>query len=149
MIVKTACALLLVAIAATLLGASQVLAEVPLAGNVRFSELSWGGNLRSGILVGLLVSSLVLLLLRQPIWAVLPTAIAFGFLFNIGLAAQQWYNEKMSLLESMGAMGASAVDGVKWQWPVFSWGVAGISAVLIPMLIIFSSKNATPHNSTV
>ncbi len=140
MIPKIPCALLLVAIAATLLGASQALAEVPLAGSVRFSELSWGGNFRSGLLVGLLVLSLILLLLRQPAWAALPTAIAFGFLLNIGLAAQQWYSEKMSLLESMGAMGASAAAGVKWQWPVFSWGIAGLSAVVLPVLMISSLK---------
>jgi len=140
MIPKISCALLVVAIVAVLLGATQALAEVPLAGSVRFSELSWGGNLRSGFLVGLLVCSLILLLLRQPVWAALPTAVAFGFLLNIGLAAGQWYSEKMSLLESMGTMGASAAAGVKWQWPVFSWAIAGLSAVIVPVLMISSLK---------
>lgn len=146
---KIACILLIVAIAAIVVGASQALANVPMAGSVRFSELSWGGNLRSGLLVGLLVVSLVLLLLRQSGWASLPAAVAFGFLLNIGMGAQQWYSEKIALLESMGAMGASAAAGIKWQWPVISWGVAGVSVAVSSVLMIFLLKNATTPDSTV
>lgn len=129
------------------IGATLPVAVVPLAGSVRISGLSWGGELRTAVLALCLAGAIGLYLFRRPGLACFAASVAFGILLDMGMAAYQWYTEKMAMLTSSGLLGKDTALTVSWKWPGAVW-VLGVLLTAIAAVTLATQAERRPDSSS-
>jgi hypothetical protein len=129
------------AITAIVLAYRQPLAEVPMVGEVKLTEMSWSGGGRQWVAIaGALLASILAFGLRSRALPAVFAALALGMWFDLGFSARTFANDRLAEAKEMQAMGLEAA--VKWLPGIWAFGAAGFFLLAQTILVAYPARQS-------
>ncbi len=126
-------------VASLLVAQKMPLAEVPLAGVMKLSEMTWAGGGRLYLAaIAAFFAIVTALIPRFKAISVAFAALAFGIALDIAFSGWQWRVETFAMMESIGQQ--ELEKSIQWKMGSVAFGVAEFFLLSLTVLLAFPER---------